>query len=469
MEDSSEEKICEKKYLGRRRHVRFSYGLEPALFALYFAFNLTSAVLQNQLLKQTCLTLGYDLKTCDNLKADNDTKEVEEAIQPRVATINMTILLFNSIIPATLSLILGSWSDIYGRKKILMMSFSGYTCTLALITLFSYISDNIETLSPWWYLIAEMPMAFAGGWPLLDIGVCCYVADLSNEQNRSFRLGTITFLNFMSNVSAYYSSSFILSATNLTIVFLISFFCAISGFLWAIFMIDESIIPPDVSSSDKVREIFSKDRVQEIFATFRKTRENNGRKILWSLMLIVTLVVFTMHGTGTLNYLFVRERFAWTLREWTIFESSNTFISVFGLFFGLAVLKKFFKISDMKLAVLALTSSVVDSIFKAFATNSFHMYFSSGITLFRLLSTPMFRSIMSIVLPHEEIGKIYSLTTCFEALSGLGAGPLYNVIYRNTFTEFPGAYHLLNASIFAFDLILALLVVRWISRRRIEI
>lgn len=464
-EDKSVERVFERK--NRRQTVRFKYGLEPALFALYFAFNLTNAVLQNQLLKQTCLSMNYNLTICENLNADNETKDVEEEIQPKVANINMTILIFNSVIPALLSLILGSWSDIYGRRKILMMSFSGYTCTIALITLFSYISDNVETISPWWYLVAELPMSFAGGWPLLDIGVCCYVADLSNEQNRSFRLGTITFLNFMSNVSAYYSSSFILEATNLTTVFIISFSCAVIGFLWAFFMIDETVITPQgVSFNDQVKEIFSSGRIKEIFITFRRPRDNNGRKILWSLMLIVTLVVFTMHGTGTLNYLFVREKFEWTLREWTVFESSNTIISVGGLFIGLTVLKKGFKISDMKLAMLALASSIIDSTFKAFATKSIHMYISSCISLFRLLSTPMFRSIMSIVLPHEEIGKIYSLTTCFEALSGLGAGPLYTTIYKSTFTTFPGAFHLINTSVFAIDLLLAFMVTRWIVRRR---
>lgn len=328
-EDKSVERVFERK--NRRQTVRFKYGLEPALFALYFAFNLTNAVLQNQLLKQTCLSMNYNLTICENLNADNETKDVEEEIQPKVANINMTILIFNSVIPALLSLILGSWSDIYGRKKILMMSFSGYTCTIALITLFSYISDNVETISPWWYLVAELPMSFAGGWPLLDIGVCCYVADLSNEQNRSFRLGTITFLNFMSNVSAYYSSSFILEATNLTTVFIISFSCAVIGFLWAFFMIDETVITPQgVSFNDQVKEIFSSGRIKEIFITFRRPRDNNGRKILWSLMLIVTLVVFTMHGTGTLNYLFVREKFEWTLREWTVFESSNTINNLCG-------------------------------------------------------------------------------------------------------------------------------------------
>lgn len=163
--EKDEEEMSDVKIIknNRRREVRFNYGLEPALFAIYFAFNLTSAVLQNQLLKQTCLSLNYNLTTCENLNADNETKEIEEEIQPHVATINMTILIFNSVIPAILSLILGSFSDIYGRRKILMMSFSGYTCTIALITLFSYVNENVKNISPWWYLVAEMPMSFAGG------------------------------------------------------------------------------------------------------------------------------------------------------------------------------------------------------------------------------------------------------------------------------------------------------------------
>lgn len=109
MEDeTSEVKIFDKKDLSRKRpKVRFNYGLEPSVFAIYFAFNLTSAVLQNQVLKQTCLTMNFDKPTCDNLNTENNTKEVEEAIQPKVANINMTLLLLNSIVPAILSLIIG--------------------------------------------------------------------------------------------------------------------------------------------------------------------------------------------------------------------------------------------------------------------------------------------------------------------------------------------------------------------------
>lgn len=166
--ENARENILQKD-IPRRNNVRFNYGLEPALFAIYFAFNLTSAVLQNQILKQTCLMKGYNMTICTHLNTDNVTRIVEEEIQPDVARMNMSILLLNSIFPALFSLVLGSWSDIYGRKKILMMSFSGYTTSLGLIALLSYISENINPLTPWVYFFAEMPMTFMGGWPMLDV------------------------------------------------------------------------------------------------------------------------------------------------------------------------------------------------------------------------------------------------------------------------------------------------------------
>lgn len=460
--DEVRENILDKTKERQRANVRWIYGLEPGLFMLYFAFNLTNAILQNQLLKQICLQLGYNLTICSNLNTDNVTKAVEEEVQPFVSNINSSILLLNSIIPALFSLILGSWTDKFGRKKILIMSFTGYTTTLGLITLMSYISDHITPLSPWCYFFSELPMCLMGGWPTLDIAVCCYVTDLSDEKNRSFRLGTITFLNFLSSFTAYFSSSFILEATSSTTVFIISFCCATTAFIYTVFMVDESIIVPhNVSAAKQVKEIFSITRIKEIFSTLFKKRPFKERRILWTLMAIVTLAVFTMHGNGTVNYLFVREKFGWALREWTIFDSTNTAITVFGLFFGLTFLKKYLQISDMAIGILALTSSIIDSTFKAFATETYQMYLSSVFGFFRLLTTPVFRSIMSNVLPHGEIGKIYSATTGFEAFSGLGAGPLYSNIYNKTLTTFPGAFQLITASVFIVDLILAILVGRW--------
>lgn len=464
--DGVHQNILENSKENRRIKVRWNYGLEPGYLVLYFAFNLTSAVLQNQLLKQMCLQLGYNITICSNLNTNDVTKAVEEEVQPHVANINSALLLLNSIFPALYSLLLGSWIDKFGRKKVLLKSYIGYGSTLGLITLISYISDNVTPLSPWLYLVAELPMCLLGGWPTLDIAVCCYVSDLSDEKDRSFRLGTLTFLNFLGSFSAYFSSSYILEATSTTIVFIISFVCAMSSFAFTIFFVDESIqVVQGVSACGQVKEVFSFARIKEIFSTLFKSRPFMERRIIWFLIAIITLAVFTMHGNGTVNYLFVREKFGWALREFTIFDSTNTAITVGGLFLGLVVLKRFFKISDMKLAILALLSAIIDSTFKAFATESYQLYLSSGLGVFRLLVTPVFRSIMSLIIPHDEIGRIYSATTAFEAFSGLGAGPLYSTVYNNTLKTFPGAFNLITSGAFLIGLILTLFVSRWRTAR----
>lgn len=106
--DGAHHNILENSKENRRSKVRWNYGLEPGYLVLFFAFNLTNAILQNQLLKQMCLQLGYNITICSNLNTDNVTKAVEEEVQPYVANINSSILLLNSIFPALYSLLLGS-------------------------------------------------------------------------------------------------------------------------------------------------------------------------------------------------------------------------------------------------------------------------------------------------------------------------------------------------------------------------
>lgn len=361
--NAEENILASKPERSRLRSVRWSFGLEPPLFCLYFSYNLANAVLPNQLLKQACLELGYNLTICSNLNTDNVTRVVEEEVQPHVANINSSILLLNSIVPAFLSLVLGIWIDKHGRKKVLMMSFSGYASTLGLIMLFSYLSDNVAPLTPWYYVIACVPLCLMGGWPSLDLAAGCYITDLSTKKDRTFRLGFITFLNFFSNFLAYFSSSYLLAATGMSIVFIITFTISSAAFIYAIFIVDESIqVPKDVRARDQIKDIFSIVLIKEIFVTLFKPRAFRERRMIYFLMAIITLHVFTMHGNGTVNYLFVREKFSWDLGSYTVFDSINTVISVTGLLVGLIILKNIFNVCDSALLILALVSALMESV-----------------------------------------------------------------------------------------------------------
>jgi hypothetical protein len=54
------------------------------------------------------------------------------------------------------------------------------------------------------------------------------------------------------------------------------------------------------------------------------------------------------------------------------------------------------------------------------------------------------RSIMSKLVPADELGKINSLFGVSEALMPLIYGPMYNIVYKITINFLPGGFYLLG-------------------------
>lgn len=147
---------------------RRSYTLEPALILLFFGSNLAGSIVPNQLLKQTCLTYGYNPDDCANLSG-NATKDIEEHIQPHVAEIMMTDTLINSIIPAVMSLFIGPWTDRFGRKKVIIATFFGFAASRASLAGVSILADQLPMINPWLYVLPSIPVILVGGWPTLIV------------------------------------------------------------------------------------------------------------------------------------------------------------------------------------------------------------------------------------------------------------------------------------------------------------
>lgn len=438
--------------------------LEPALLLLFFGWYLSVSIVTNQILKQTCLyTFEYNYIICTQLDDKNATVSVEQTIQPHVAKILMTIAVLNSIVPTVLSLLLGPWSDKYGRKKVINCIFIGFTISMGWITIVSYLSDYISTNNPWNYLFAQLPFMIFGGWPTLIIVILCYITDLTDEANRSIRLTILEIIIFVGILIAVASSSFILQLTNPTTVFCISFACILSGTIIVLFFVEETVeVKQNVGLIQQLKELFSPAQVKELYTTCVQRRPFKQRRILWCLTIILMLTHFTNNGSNTVFYLSVRQRFGWTLQDLTLYEAATMLMTVIGSIISLVILKKILKFSDLNLSILALGSLMIDGLVKVFANQTWHLYLASAVALFKIVSGPMLRSIMSTIVATNEISKIYSITSSIEAISGLGAAPLYTAIYSATLSSFPAAFNLVTCGIFAVTLILALLIAKWL-------
>lgn len=340
------------------------YKLEPALLLVFFGWNLSASVLPNQLLRGECLARGYDESDCSHLGGNNLTKTIEEEIQPRVAEILMTIKLLTSVIPAILSLFVGSWSDTFGRKKVFCTNFIGYGLTCASFGAVALI-ENYWRVNPWFYVIPHIAMTVAGGWPAILLSILCYTTDVTDEYDRSSRLGIMEISMFVGVLLGTGLSGYVLILTSASTVFLISTLSIAIASIYSIIFVDESvIIVTDISLYEQLKRLFRKTAVKEMFQTGFRQRFGFERRILWCLIVIRTLTVFAINGSGNVFYLFTRERFQWTLVEYAIFDSTSSLISNFGCFIAIAVLKNGLHFSDLSIAIIALVSRIVEASFK---------------------------------------------------------------------------------------------------------
>lgn len=452
--DKMEIKGESERLLPRNRQsaeLRFSnFKLEPALIVFYFGLFLSLALIPNQLLSQTCLSNGFNREDCLNI-----TKEIEEEVQPEVARILAIISMMSSIVTGVWSLFLGSWSDKFGRKKVICTTFCGHALSQIIFVIISI--DYKFPLSPWLFVVGYIPMIVTGGFSTMVVSILCFTTDLSNDENRSFRLTLIEVITFLGNLLGSSSSSYVLKFVGPSLAFLLAAACISGATLYTIIFVEESLeVMTNLSIWGQIGKLFSPAPVIEMLTTCFKPRPHKERAMIWSLIISLALSLFVIFGTFDLNYLFEREKFHWTIKEASLFYSASNIVAVLGSIVGLAVLKRKYGFSDVAIGIMSISSALAEALVRAFAQSPIQLYLAPAAGVLKNLALPMCRSLISTVIPRNEIGKIFSFTGVFEALVFLLAAPSFTYIYNATFIEFTGAIYLIIAGICGINILLVI-------------
>uniref|UniRef100_A0A1A9ZJQ5 Uncharacterized protein n=1 Tax=Glossina pallidipes TaxID=7398 RepID=A0A1A9ZJQ5_GLOPL len=90
----------------------------------------------------------------------------------------------------------------------------------------------------------------------------------------------------------------------------------------------------------KIREFFRLDLVKDLVRTCTKRRPNYDRIIIWLTMMALTLPLFVMAGDDNVSYLFVRNQFQWTLKDYTVFNATRRIVQIVGSIIGMYFLRK---------------------------------------------------------------------------------------------------------------------------------
>ncbi|XP_026494284.2 probable peptidoglycan muropeptide transporter SLC46 [Vanessa tameamea] len=422
----------------------FRITMEFPLFFTMLSVSLSGAAISNLVLYRTCVhSLNHTQEECQVFLSparNNGSQHLEEEVQKYATFVSMLRTIIESVAPAILSLFLGVWSDTHGRKPLVVWPLLGMSLSGGLIVIYSML----ESLGPWWFILTSIPVSLSGGFTAMFTGSYCYVSDITTKDKRSLRMTIVEASVSAGSVIGAVASSYVLRAVGNVYLLLISAMLFVVAYVFTNVCLKESLANAVQGGISTVLDI---KLMKEMFVECFKKRPNHGRAQILLLTFANSLSIFLMYGLMSLEYMYTRQRLHWAIKQYTIYSAFNTTISFFGSFFGVILVQRLFKVTDLAFSIVAFSSSTAHYLIKTFATVSWHMYLASAISLFRGLSSPLIRSLLTKILPPQDIAKVFALMCTIEGISPLISPALYNSLYAFTISSFPGAIYVLSAAI----------------------
>lgn len=462
VEDNFSE-IASSKSVGKKKFT----VIEPAVFLIYIATALSGAVLQNQELYQTCVAVyNYDEELCEPMLGvipkNATSKDIETKVQPYVAKIIMTSSVINSVLPAFLSLFIGPWSDKFGRRPILVATFTAALLGHVITAILAAIS-MATPINPWIYVISSIPLALTGGTCALITMVFCLVSDVSDEGGRARRMFLVEGALGIGTLVGNLIASYILAGTGTIGVFVIAASMDLVAVLYMVIFISESLHLKHERTESHVREFFKFDLIKDLVKSCLKRRPHYDRGIIWCIIFALISTTFVQQGEANVLYLFLRNKFNLTLQEFTIFNATAIAIKMIGCGIILVLLRVLFKAPLTVVAILGLLGSFSDSLIRALAEKFWQMYLAAVAGFMGGINSPLLQAVLAGLVERTEIGKIYAVISSLQTLSPLASAPVYTGIYNSTLETYPGAFYIFSAALYFLNF--ALITIIYVVQR----
>jgi MFS family permease len=72
---------------------------------------------------------------------------------------------------------------------------------------------------------------------------------------------------------------------------------------------------------------------------------------------------------------------------------------------------------------------------------------------------PMVRSLVSKIIPNEEVGKILALVSAAQFFFGMAGSPIYSAIYNKTISTHSEIFNFVTAGFYVFEILITMYVL----------
>ncbi|XP_044580332.1 uncharacterized protein LOC123262241 [Cotesia glomerata] len=376
--------------------------MEPPIFLLLLANGMTSNVITDLMLFQTCQqVMGENKSNCDILHTNSsseDAKNLTKIVQPHMSYLLISRSLIKGILPALLILFLGPWSDKYGRKPLIIAGYFVPVCRFIILSVLSSFD-----VSPWLLLLAYVPTALLGSGLLL--ATICYISDTTEPDKRAWHLACLQTCVKIGLVIGTFTGPLIFQKLNYTKLFMIATLLCLLSLLYVIFMLPETV---KNKSEEKWGNPFDLSLIKQLILTYTKKRDGLNRGLFFSCLLVVSLFRIQAHGNTDISYLFVNAKIGWNVVQYSMFSSISMITSIIGTFVGLKIMRDYLGMSDITEALIGCISGLSAVLCLAFVSKPWHMYLEIGLGMFSGVLLPTVRSLLSKSVPVDDTGNVFT-------------------------------------------------------------
>lgn len=436
-QDQSKPVMRRKRFLG--------LTVEPAIFLAMMGSNMSGILLTNLLMIKTCEYMKLPIN-CTEMESQSGGP-YEKQIQPYVATIGMYKLIFETVPPAIMSFFIGSWSDTYGRKPLMLAPLIGYCFNFLLLILFTWFN-----LAPMYVILTSTPLVIFGSSMIFFTGAFCYITDVSPKEDLSFRLALAEGMLYLGilcgNTAAPYLFS-LFPSHGYEAVFGISLGMCVCAFLCVLFFTPESIKNVEASLGQRLKALFDYKQVADLFRVCFGHHEGYSRPIRLIIVAVSMLSLLAMEGTLSTAFLFARNKFSWDVKQFSIYVDAALLINIVGVLLGTVIFSKWAKLPNEPLSCFGYFLKCCGYLIGGLGNAGWYLYLSSAVGGFGGMTSPLNRAIMADTIPKKDIGKLFAIVSAFVTAIPIVAALSYTFLYNNTMSTFPGAVYLFSAALSA--------------------
>lgn len=207
-QEPSTKKWTEMGIFEKCKHLLLNITIEPVITMYVVLSNAIGIVSVQFKLEKSCLVNHHYSETdCEDILAGRNTNAtLVNSMHKTVSQVSSWVDPIQNILLLILLLFIGSWSDRNSRRKpCFILPLSGECASMIglLICTYFFMSLPVEINS----LIQGILPSITGGIMCIEIAIFSYIADITTEDERTFRISVIaTLMSIVQPIGAYLSA-----------------------------------------------------------------------------------------------------------------------------------------------------------------------------------------------------------------------------------------------------------------------